>query len=84
MINTSKFAVIAAVAAAGIVLPALAQAATPTHRHHYKHRTLVGAQAAPGYRANAAIAPGVDPVDDPAMTGGGTPGYNACAGHPRC
>jgi hypothetical protein len=86
IINKSKLAVIAAVAAASIALPVLAQAATTTaHRHrHHAHRTVATQPAAPGYRANAAVAPSVNPVDDPSMTGGGTAGYNACAGHPRC
>jgi hypothetical protein len=85
IINKSKLAVIAAVAAASIALPVFAQAATTTaHRHRHAHRTVANQPAAPGYRANAAVAPGADPVDDPSMTGGGNPGYNACAGHPRC
>lgn len=85
MINKSKLAVIAAVAAASMALPVVAQAATTTvHRHHHVHRTVANQPASAGYRANAAVAPAVDPVDDPSMTGGGTPGYNACAGHPRC
>jgi hypothetical protein len=85
MIKKSKLAVIAAVAAASIALPVLAQAATtPAHRHHHVRRTVANQPATPGYRANAAVAPATNPVDDPAMTGGGSAGYNECAGHPRC
>jgi hypothetical protein len=85
MTNKSKFAFVAAVALASIAAPLFAHATTVTHhRHHYVRRPVANAQADAGYRANARIAPAVDPVDDPSMTGGGTPGYNACAGHPRC
>lgn len=85
MINKSKLALIAAVTLAGIASPVIAQAATTVaHRHHYVHRSASNYRPVAGYRANASVAPAVDPADDPAMTGGGTAGYNACAGHARC
>jgi hypothetical protein len=87
MINKSKLALIAAVTLASIASPVFAQtAATTAHRHHYAHRSVSNNRAEPGYRANASVAPSssVNPVDDPALTGGGSAGYNECAGHPRC
>ena len=85
MINKSKLALIAAVALASIASPLFAQAATTAaHRHHYVHRPVSNGRADVGYRSHASVAPSVDPADDPAMTGGGTAGYNACAGHARC
>jgi cell division septation protein DedD len=84
MINKSKFAFIAAVALASIALPAFAQAAPAAHRHRYAHRAVSNSPADAGYRANARVAPAASPVDDPASTGGGSSGYNWCAGHPQC
>lgn len=78
MIDKSKFAFIAAVALASIASPALAQTArSAPHRHLYN---FAPNQPAP----DADVASPSNPVDDPAMTGGGTSGYNECAGHPRC
>jgi len=74
MINTSKFAFVTAVALIGIAPSAFAQPST-THRHRYEHEYK--------YRSDAGAAP-INPLDDPAMTGGGSEGYNECAGHPRC
>lgn len=89
MINTlkfaSKFAFVAAVALASVAPPALAQSSrTVHHRHVYNY--------APGQRAydyvpNAGTSNTgtVDkPVDNPVTTGGGSMGYNQCAGHPSC
>lgn len=75
MINTSKLALIAAVALASVALPVFAHATT--YRHHHAHRIY-------NYRSEAADPPALNPVDNPAMTGGGSEGYNECAGHPRC
>lgn len=76
MINTSKLAFVAAMALTTIASPALAH--TTVYRHHHRHRRVYN------YRPDPRPAPALDPVDDPAMTGGGSAGYNACAGHPRC
>lgn len=89
MTNKSKLACVAALALASVASPVLAQAATTTtHRHHHAHRPLYNARVNSGYRAYGSISPAADPsvnpVDDPAMTGGGSAGYNVCAGHPRC
>jgi hypothetical protein len=89
MTNKSKLACAAAFALASIASPLFAQAATTTaHRHHYVHRPVYSSRTAAGYRANAAIrpsaGPAANPVNDPAMTGGGSAGYNVCAGHPAC
>jgi hypothetical protein len=85
MINKSKIAVIAAVTLASIASPIFAQAATTVaHRNHYVHRPVLNYQPEAGYRANARVAPSSDPVNDPGMTGGGSAGYNVCAGHPAC
>lgn len=85
MINKSKLALIAAVTLASIASPVFAEAATTTaHRHHYVHRSVSNYRPDAGYRSHASVAPSIDPADDPAMTGGGTAGYNACAGHARC
>ena len=73
MINTSKFAFAAVLVSATVASPVLAQAAT---RHHYADP--------PAYDYRSDPAPHLNPVDDPAMTGGGSEGYNECAGHPRC
>jgi hypothetical protein len=76
MINTSKFAFIAAVALASIASPAFSQTATTTHygRFNGPDRPVYP------YAPNAHV----DPSDDPALAGGGSPGYNACTGHARC
>lgn len=85
MINKSKLAFIVAVALASIASPALAQTAnTTTHRHHHAHRPLSNSQVEAGRRAYGSIPQSANPVDDPAMTGGGNEGYNECAGHARC
>lgn len=88
MIDKIRFVCVAAVALASIASPVLAQAATTTaHRHHYVHRPVSSSRANAGYRANASVAPAApaaNPVNDPAMTGGGSAGYNVCAGHPAC
>lgn len=76
MINTSKFVFIAAVALTSIASPAFAH--TTVHRHGNRYRQIYN------YRPDPRPARTADPVDDPAMTGGGSVGYNACAGHPRC
>jgi hypothetical protein len=76
MINTSKLAIVAAVALASIAPPAFAHT---HHRHHARH--FYSADA--GYRANASVKPAVD-SDDPALTGGGSMGFNKCGGHPSC
>jgi hypothetical protein len=88
MANKLKLAGVAAIALA-IASPAFAQtAATTAHRHHYSQRQIYNSRANSGYRANASVAPPagstVKPVDDPALTGGGSAGYNVCAGHPAC
>jgi hypothetical protein len=77
MINMSKFALIAAVALASVSPFALVYAAT-SYRHRHVHRPVYH------YRSEAVDPPALNPVDDPAMTGGGSMGYNECAGHPRC
>lgn len=78
MINKSKLAFIAAVALASIASPAFAQAATAaSHPHLYAPDRPVY-----NYAPNAGAVP--NPVDNPATTGGGSMGYNACAGHARC
>jgi len=33
---------------------------------------------------NAGIVSPANPIDNPSLTGGGSAGYNECAGHPRC
>jgi hypothetical protein len=76
MINTSKLAFAAAVALTSIASPAFAH--TTVYRHHHRYRQVHN------YRPDPRPAQTIDPVDDPAMTGGGSAGYNACAGHPRC
>jgi hypothetical protein len=86
MINKSKLAFVAAVATVSIALPAFAQATTTTHRHHYAHHRIArNHDYSLGARAYGSI-PGAssNPADDPAMTGGGNMGFNACAGHARC
>ena len=86
MNSKSKLALLAVIATATIASPAFAQDATAvTHRHHYVHRSVNNDR--PGYQAYARVAPAgnpTDPVNNPAMTGGGSMGYNACAGHPAC
>jgi hypothetical protein len=85
MNNKSKLALLAVAALATIASPAFAQEApSVAYRHHYSHRPVNNDR--PGYRANARVAPtgNGNPVNDPAMTGGGSMGYNACAGHPAC
>jgi hypothetical protein len=87
MNNKSKIALLAVVAFATIASPAFAQdATTVAYRHHHAHRPVNNDRQ--GYRANARVSPPNNPtgnpVDDPAMTGGGSMGYNACAGHPSC
>jgi hypothetical protein len=89
MSNKLKFACVAALALASVASPAFAQAATTTaHRHHSMHRPVHSSRANSGYGAYGSIAPAagpaVNPTDDPTMTGGGSAGYNVCAGHPRC
>jgi hypothetical protein len=89
MTNKSKLACVAAIALATMASPVFAQTATTApHRHHYVQRPVYNARADRGYRANASVmppaGPAANPVDDPAMTGGGNMGYNACAGHARC
>jgi hypothetical protein len=74
MTNTSRFAFIAAVALATIASPAFSQTAAPAHQGRYY------APDRPFYAPTAHV----DPSDDPALTGGGSPGYNACTGHARC
>lgn len=95
MINTSKLAFMAAAALVSFGSPVFAQtpAATAAHRHHYAHRPLYDYG---GYQPTDRVAPGAEnapgnsvqnsgnPVDQPSLTGGGTAGYNECAGHPRC
>jgi hypothetical protein len=76
MINTSKLALVAAIALANIA-PAFAHT---IHRHHHV-RHYYSADA--GYHANASVAPAVD-SDDPSLTGGGSLGFNKCGGHPAC
>jgi hypothetical protein len=86
MNNKSKLALLAILVLATIASPAFAQDVTSVaYRHHYAHRLVNNDR--PGYRANARVAPTGNPgnpVNDPAMTGGGSMGYNACAGHPAC
>ena len=77
MINTSKFAFIAAVALASIASPAFAHTEAH-HRHGYAPEQVYN------HRPDAAFMPAFNPADDPATTGGGSVGYNACAGHARC
>jgi hypothetical protein len=91
MINKSKLAFIAGVALANVAAPVFAQAATTTHhRHYYAHRAVYDYRPDTDYRANARyrtnanVMPAANPADDPAMTGGGSLGYNACTGHARC
>jgi hypothetical protein len=79
MINTSKLALVAAVALASIAPPALAHT---VHRHHYAHRHVYSADA--GYQANASVKPAAVDSDDPSLTGGGSLGFNKCGGHPAC
>jgi hypothetical protein len=84
MNNKFKLAFLAAVALASVSSPVLAQdAATVAHGDHYAHRPLYDS-VAPGYHAKPSVAPRINPADDPALTGGGSPGYNTCAGHPAC
>jgi hypothetical protein len=77
MINTSKFAFIAAVAFASMASPAFAHTKAHHHRHHYS------LQGVYNHRPDAAIAPFLNP-DSPEATGGGSLGYNQCTGHARC
>jgi type III secretory pathway component EscS len=89
MANKLKLACVAAVVLATAASPVFAQTATTTaHRHHYVQRQVYGSRADRGYQANASVAPPagstVKPVDNPALTGGGSAGYNVCAGHPAC
>jgi hypothetical protein len=77
MINKSKLAFVAAVAVASIAPPAFAHT---VHHHHYAHRHVYSPDA--GYQANASVKPVNS--DDPALTGGGSLGFNACGGHPSC
>lgn len=80
-INTSKLAVTAAVALATIGSPAFA-----AHRHHHyvSNRPVYTDYARnPGAHAQDAL-PASNPTDDPALTGGGSLGYNKCGGHPAC
>lgn len=77
MINKNlKLAFVAAVALASITSPVFAQAyRTAPHRHLYNY--VPSRPAAPDLSDPHA-------VDNPPLTGGGTEGYNECAGHPRC
>jgi hypothetical protein len=86
MINKSKLTFVAAIALASMALPAFAQTATTAaYQHRYAHNRSVRNDYSRGENAYARVpAPSSNPVDDPAMTGGGSMGYNACAGHPRC
>lgn len=85
MIKKSKLAFIVAVTLASIASPVLAQTANTTaHRHHHVHRPLSSSQIEAGRGAYGSIPQVANPADDPAMTGGGNEGYNACAGHARC
>jgi hypothetical protein len=85
MLIKSKAGVVAAAVLASVASLVLSQtAATAAHRHHYTHRHVYNYRADTGYQANAAVRPTVDPVNDPTLTGGGSPGYNVCAGHPTC
>jgi hypothetical protein len=77
MINTSKLAFAAVVALTSIASPAFAHTIVHRHHHHRYRRVY-------NYQPDPRPTPVIDPVDDPAMTGGGSAGYNACAGHPRC
>lgn len=86
MIDKSKFAFMAAVALLSIASPALAWTArTAPHRHVYH---FAPNRPVYNYAPDLGVASpsnGVDnPVDNPATTGGGSMGYNACAGHPSC
>jgi hypothetical protein len=84
MIIKSKVGFIAAAALAGVASLAFSQtAATAAHHHHYVHRHVYTSTDA-GYRTNAAIVPVSNATDNPSTTGGGSEGYNECAGHPRC
>jgi hypothetical protein len=81
MMIKKKLAFVAAtVALASVASPVFAT--TWAHRHHYAHRHVYNYRGNPGYQANASIGPAADP-DGPALTGGGSPGYNKCAGHAR-
>jgi hypothetical protein len=79
MISKSKLALVTAVALTGIAAPVFAHAMPMhRHRHHHAQRRIYN------YRPVAVDPPAINPWDDPAMTGGGSEGYNECAGHPRC
>lgn len=75
MINKSKLALVAVIGFA-IASPSFAQ----TYRTEHQRRLY---NYAPGEQL-APSQPDPHAVDNPAMTGGGTQGYNECAGHPRC
>jgi hypothetical protein len=83
MISKSKLAFTAALALASIGSLALGQtAASAAHRHHHYVHHVYSADA--GYRANASVTPAAVNPDDPALTGGGSLGFNKCGGHPAC
>lgn len=79
MISKSKVTLVA-VALASVASLAFAGTAMAAHRHHHAPRHVYNADA--GYRANAAVTPVNS--DDPALTGGGSLGFNKCGGHPAC
>jgi hypothetical protein len=77
IINKSKLAFMAALALASIVSPAFAQTDGTAHqRHLYDY--------APGAGPGPASHLPSHSVDNPSTAGGGSMGYNECAGHPRC
>lgn len=76
MSNKLKLAIVTAIALASVPSAAFAQ-----NYRMAPHRPLYN------YAAPRSVAPDhPDPhaVDEPSLTGGGTEGYNECAGHPRC
>lgn len=80
MSNKSKFAFVAAVTLATLASPAFAWTARTTpHRHLYNY---VPDGPVYNYAPDPSGVP--DPVNNPSTTGGGSLGYNKCAGHPSC
>jgi hypothetical protein len=86
VVNKSRLALITALALASVASPALSRTATTVH-----HRRIQVPDRSPIYNYvpdqpvyNYIPPAKVDPSDDPALTGGGSPGYNACTGHARC
>jgi hypothetical protein len=82
MINKWKFAFMVAVALSSMASPAFARVArTAPHRRVYNFAPDRPAYGANDYAPDPGVASPSDPVNNPAMSGGGSMGYNKYMGH---